>query len=211
VRVALTFDAEHPDRPRCSPGVHDGIVETLAARDVRATFFLQGRWVQAFPATARRMVDEGHLIGSHSFYHARMSTLTNEGIDEDLRVACQVIQAMTGADPRPWFRLPFGDGWDDPRVQTCVEELGYRHVGWDVAAFDWEPDRSPRSIEEAVVAGVRRADADGAAGEAIVLLHGWPDQTLAALPGLIDRLRGMGAELVGVDALQRVAVAAPLL
>jgi len=209
--VALTFDAEHPDRPRCSPGVHDGIVDVLAERDVRASFFLQGRWVQAYAATARRMADGGHLIGSHSFYHARMSTLTEDGIHEDLRVACQVIQAMVGMDPRPWFRLPFGDGWDDPRIQACLEEQGYRHVGWDVAAFDWEPDRSPRSIEEMVVAGVRRADANGSSGDAIVLLHGWPDQTLAALPGLIDRLRGMGADLVRVDDLDRVAVAAPLL
>jgi len=210
VRVALTFDAEHPDRPRCSPGVQDGIVEVLGARDVHATFFLQGRWVQAHPATARRMVDAGHLIGSHSFYHARMSTLTDEGIDEDLRAAGQVIHTMAGVDPRPWFRLPFGDGWDDPRVLACVEELGYRHVGWDVAAFDWEPDRSPQSIVEAVANGVRRGERDGFDGEAIVLLHGWPDQTLAALPDLIERLTGMGADLVRVDELHRVAVAAPL-
>ena len=210
MRVALTFDAEHPDRPRCSPGVSEGIVQLLREMDVRATFFLQGRWVQARPATARRIVEEGHLVGNHSFYHARFAWLTDEGIVDDLRSAEQVIDSLAGSDPRPWLRLPFGQGWDDPRVQRCIEDLGYQHVGWDVLALDWEPDRSPHSIAEAVLKGVRAADLDGRGGEAIVLLHGWPDQTLAALPRMIDRLRDMGAEFVTVDELARITASAAL-
>ena len=54
MRVALTFDAEHPDRPH-RPGVQEGILDVLRDRSVRATFFLQGRWVEAFPETARRV------------------------------------------------------------------------------------------------------------------------------------------------------------
>ena len=56
MRVALTFDAEHPDRPNCAPGVPEALVELLGDRGVRATFFLQGRWVEAYPETARRIV-----------------------------------------------------------------------------------------------------------------------------------------------------------
>jgi len=78
-RVALTFDAEHPDRPH-RPGVTEEILDVLADRAVSATWFLQGRWVEAFPATARRVASDGHLVGNHSFYHARLPLLTDAGM-----------------------------------------------------------------------------------------------------------------------------------
>jgi peptidoglycan/xylan/chitin deacetylase (PgdA/CDA1 family) len=102
-RVALTFDAEHPDRPH-RPGVTDAILDTLADADVRSTWFLQGRWVEAQPATAARVAREGHLVGNHTFYHARLPLLTDEGIATDIRAAEEVIREVVGVDPRPWFR-----------------------------------------------------------------------------------------------------------
>ena len=52
---------------------------------VSATFFAQGRWVEAYPATAGRIAPAGHLVGSHSFYHARMPLFSDPGFDEDVR------------------------------------------------------------------------------------------------------------------------------
>ena len=78
-RVALTFDAEHPDRPWCPPGNAERVLDTLRDRGVRATIFVQGRWAEAYPATARRIADEGHLVGHHSHYHARMPLLLEAG------------------------------------------------------------------------------------------------------------------------------------
>ena len=79
-RVALTVDAEHPDRPHNLVGREDALLEQLGELDVRATFFIQGRWAEAFPDQARRIADAGHLIGNHSHYHARMHLLTPAGL-----------------------------------------------------------------------------------------------------------------------------------
>jgi peptidoglycan-N-acetylglucosamine deacetylase len=78
VRVALPFDAEHPDRPPRGDRVAEGILGLVAGEGVRATFFLQGRWAEAFPQIARRVAEEGHLVGSHSHFHTRMPLLTDE-------------------------------------------------------------------------------------------------------------------------------------
>ena len=107
LRVALTFDAEHPDRPH--HGDHTAwVLDELGRLDVRATFFLQGRWVEAFGDLARRVGTDGHLIGNHSFYHARMPLLSDDGFEEDIREAQRAIIDATGVDPRPWLRFPFG-------------------------------------------------------------------------------------------------------
>jgi len=77
-RVALTFDAEHPDRPT-APGVAEVILTILERASVRATFFVQGRWAEAYPDTARRIGRAGHLVGNHSHYHARMPLFSPAG------------------------------------------------------------------------------------------------------------------------------------
>jgi peptidoglycan-N-acetylglucosamine deacetylase len=196
-RVALTFDAEHPDRPS-RPGVAEELIETLDRERVRASFFIQGRWAEAFPDAARQISAGGHFVGNHSFYHARMPLLSDSGLAEDVRAAESAIREIVGVDPRPWFRCPFGAGVDDPRVIAGLKALGYRNVGWDVVATDWEPDMAGQ-VESAVVDGVL-ARGDGA----IVLLHTWPAGTLAALPGVARRLHDRGAEFVRVDELERI-------
>lgn len=194
-RVALTFDVEHPDRPH--HGEHaTWMLDELRRLDVRATMFLQGRWVEAFPDVARRVASDGHLVGNHSHYHARMPLLSAPGFDEDVRDAERVITETTGADPRPWFRFPFGAGGDDPARHERLAALGYRHVGWDVELYEWEPGRSADEIADAVVAGVA-ARGDGA----IVLLHSWPDPVAPALAGAVGRLRERGVRFVRVDEL----------
>jgi peptidoglycan-N-acetylmuramic acid deacetylase len=198
-RVALTFDAEHPDRPHRA-GVTGAILELLAERHVPATWFVQGRWVESAPELARQVVADGHLIGNHSFYHARLPLLTDDGMRTDIRDAETVIREITGIDPRPWFRCPFSAGSDDPRVLGILAELGYRDVGADVVLDDWEPARTgpllaADALRETAAVG------DGA----IVLFHAWPPGTLDALPTIIDGLRALGAAFVRVDALERYA------
>jgi peptidoglycan-N-acetylglucosamine deacetylase len=195
-RVALTIDAEHPDRPQCPPGAQEEIVELLTTKGVQATFFLQGRWVQAYPDLARGIADGGHVIGSHGYYHVRMPLLSDEGLRVDIRRAEEEILAATGVDPKPWFRCPFGIGADDPRVLAAVTELDYRHVAWDVTAFDWENDRTTDDVKRAVV----EQSLDHGDG-AVILLHTWTALALNALPGIIDDLQDKGARFVGIDEL----------
>ena len=195
LRVALTFDAEHPDRP--TRGDHHGLVfDELDRLDVRASAFLQGRWVEAVPALARRIAEAGHLIGSHTHYHARMPLLSADGFEEDVREAQRVIVETTGVDPRPWLRFPFGAGADVAAVVGRLPALGYRHVGWDVEVYEWEAERTSAEVTQRVVDGVLRRG-DGA----IVLLHTWPDPVAPALADIVARLRADGARFVGVDEL----------
>jgi peptidoglycan-N-acetylglucosamine deacetylase len=195
-RIALTFDAEHPDRPRCRPGVQEEILDVLDRLDARATFFIQGRWAEAYPGTARRIAQAGHLVGSHSYYHARLPLLTDAGLAEDILAAEAAIRGVAGISPAPWFRCPFGAGHDDPRVLAAIRAQGYRNVHWDIWAEDWDPDRTGAHIARDV-SRAALAHGDGA----VVLLHTWPEPTLDALPGLIERLRDAGATLATIDRL----------
>lgn len=196
LRVALTFDAEHPDRPWCPPGNAEHILDTLGEAGVRATFFIQGRWAESQPATAKRIADEGHLVGHHSHYHARMPLLHDDGLRSDVLDAQAVIQAVTGKDPRPWFRCPFGSGADDERVLGVLEGLGYRNVHWHVELEDWEATSTGPMIAHGAIEGVRE-HGDGA----VVLLHTWPGGTGEAVGPMIVGLRDIGASFVSIDEL----------
>ncbi len=197
-RVALTFDAEHGDRPH-EPDGTARVLEILDKAGVRASFFLQGRWVEAYPALARVIAGHGHVVGNHSHYHARLPLLTQAGLTADVRNAERVIRSATGVDPRPWFRAPFGAGTDDPAILATLERLGYRETGWDVEGRDWSPRATGRGLARTILAGtVARGDG------AIVLLHPWTRATGRALPAIIDGLRVAGADLVGLDVLDAV-------
>lgn len=198
MRVALTFDAEHPDRP-AEMGATEGVLSVLAERAVRGTFFVQGRWVEAYPEVARRIVDDGHLVGSHSFYHARMHLLSAEGFRTDVRAAESVIRRRMRVDPRPFFRLPFGSGAGHRRQHELLSEMGYRHVHWDFEVKEWRTRATVRRVEDGVVDGVL-ATGDGA----VVLLHPWPTVVQRALPGIIERLRQRGASFVDLRELERL-------
>ena len=194
MRVALTFDTEHPARP-CAGGVLELILGSLARAGAPATFFVQGRWARSSPDEARRIGSAGHLIGNHSHHHAPMDSLTDEGFRADVREAGATIHAVTGVDPRPWFRCPFGAGMDDPEVVRRLAELGYLHVGWDVDPRDWHEDNDAESVTRGVLEGIRGLD------DSVVLLHSWPDATGRALPRILSGLAAEGAHLVDVATL----------
>jgi peptidoglycan-N-acetylglucosamine deacetylase len=172
---------------------------------VRATFFVQGRWAEAYPALARRIAADGHLVGSHSFYHARMPLLRRGAFAVDVRSAERAVLRATAVSPRPWFRMPFGAGADDPRLIDHLAALGYRHVGWHASAREWTRRRSTRGVIDDVVASAT-SHGDGV----IVLLHTWPDPVAAGLAEIVARLRDRGADLVRVDELDLPPGLAPI-
>jgi peptidoglycan/xylan/chitin deacetylase (PgdA/CDA1 family) len=188
MRVALTFDTEFPGRPTL-PDPEGRILETLASAEIRAAFFLQGRWVRANPDVARRIAEAGHLVGNHSNYHAPMDALSDDWLRRDVGRGEATIMEITGIDPRPWFRCPFGSGMDDPRVLAALEELGYRHVGWDIDPRDWEDGLTLDDLLERTV------------GEGIILLHAWPAVTADGLAQLIAAFRRRGAQFAGIEEL----------
>jgi len=200
IRAALTFDAEHADRPNA--GETERLLAVLAASGTRATFFLQGRWVEATPSVARSVVEGGNLIGSHGHYHCRMSQLTDDGIRDDVARSEAAIRDVVGVDPRPWFRCPFGDGASDPRVLAGLEAVGYRHVGWHVDGEDWQDDCTSEALASTVLDGIR-----GAGDGAVVLLHAWPTATPEAVRLVLEASSREGIAFVGIDELGVAPVA----
>jgi peptidoglycan/xylan/chitin deacetylase (PgdA/CDA1 family) len=141
-------------------------------------------------------VDAGHLVGNHSHYHVRMPLLSSGGLATDVRDAEAAILDFAGVDPRPWFRCPFGSGSDDAVIVDRLAALGYREVGWNVSGDDWGPANTAADVTRVVVAETIE-HGDGA----VILHHTWPDQTLAAMPAIVGRLRDAGATLVGINGL----------
>lgn len=193
IEVALTFDAEHPDRPGWGPDAPDRILGLLHEAGVLSTFFLQGRWAQAHPEVARKIADGGHVVGSHSHFHARMTLFDGAGLRRDIAESEAAIREAAASDPRPWFRCPWGDGGREDRVTEALTAAGYRHAGWDVLADDWEPSRSSRDVADTVIDGVRDMG-----GRAVVLLHTWPATVPAALEAILESLESV-ARFVTVE------------
>ena len=196
-RVALTIDAEFADRPT-SDGTTARLLDVLAELAVPATVFVQGRWAAAQPQLARRVVEDGHLLGNHSHHHARMTLLTGAGIARDVLEAEKAIEDATGVSPKPWFRCPFGAGARSPRVIRRLASVGYDDVSWHVDSNDWAGG-SARRLEGRIVRGTL-AHGDGA----VILVHGWPAATPDAVRASVVRLRDAGAGFVRLDELPEV-------
>ncbi len=192
--VALTFDAGSS-----ADGV-DSILATLRATGTTATFFLTGDFVRRFPAQARRIA-ASYPVGNHTASHADLTQLSDAGARVEITQAQSRIRTVTGADPRPWFRFPFGAR--NARTIADVNGQGYVAVRWTVDTLGWQGvakgGRSVASVTQRVLAGARPG--------AIVLMHvgANPDDgsTLdaAALRGVISGLQARGYTFVTLQAM----------
>lgn len=190
MKIALTFDTEppqdgnHPDNARL-------ILDALRERGVAATFFVQGEWAERYPELATRLVVEGHRVGNHTYAHALPGELSPDELVAEIERGAEVIERLTGADPRPLFRCPQNSGAFDERVLSTIDSAGYRQVGWTFDSFDWQQGMTAHELWMTVLRGV-----DAHPEGSVVLLHSWPDATAAALPDLLDELISAGAEFV---------------
>ncbi len=197
MRVALTFDTE-PVQGGNDPAAARRIMDVLRDAGARATFFLQGQWVEAYPELAARMSLEGHRVGNHTYSHALPGILSTEELHSEIVRAEAVIERATGRSPRPYFRCPQNSGAFDSDVLGRIEEAGYDQVGWHVDSLDWQENSSAEAIVDMVLSSV-----DERGDGTVVLLHSWPDVTAKALPGILTGLGERGATLVTLDELER--------
>jgi peptidoglycan/xylan/chitin deacetylase (PgdA/CDA1 family) len=176
--VALTFD----DGPH---GTYTPkVLDILRGRKAKATFFQVGANVASHPRITRRAHDEGHRIGNHTWQHENLTRLSDSAIRDTLRRTDRRI-ADTGA-PRPTLvRPPYGS--TNSRVRAVIGDLGMKQVLWTVDPQDWRSGRSASTITRLVLGDLH----DGAN----ILLHdavGNSNNTVAALPGIIDGIRSRG-------------------
>jgi peptidoglycan-N-acetylglucosamine deacetylase len=136
--LALTFD----DGP--NPAWTPQLLEVLASHEVRATFFLVGRYAQAEPELVRRISNAGHLIGNHSWSHPNLALATTSRIREELTRTSETLQEITGKRVH-WFRPPFGGR--RPVVLRIARSLGMTPVTWNAITTDWSEPSSDRITE----------------------------------------------------------------
>jgi len=161
-----------------------GILDVLDRYQVKATFFLTGRWARLFPDLAREIAARGHEIGNHGLSHAHPTRLGREELVELIQGNVAVLEAAAGVLPVPLFAPPYGE--QDARVVRVAAELGHWTTLWTLDTIDWQ-NPSPETIVQRVVPRAK----DGA----IVLMHPKP-QTLAALPRIIEGLEEKGFRLM---------------
>lgn len=184
--IALTFDAGASARPT------PPLLRVLAEKELRCTFFLTGKWIDANPELAAQIVVEGHEIGNHTYSHRDLQALTDDDIREELSRTEKSVRAITGVTTKPYFRAPYGAR--DDRVIGIAASEGYRSIRWSADSWDaFKKGITAAEIEQRVL--------DRAEDGAIVLMHCGSWSTVDALPRVIDGLRARGYRLVTVSEL----------
>jgi peptidoglycan/xylan/chitin deacetylase (PgdA/CDA1 family) len=198
-RIVLTFD-DGPD-PRTTPPVLDALRE----HNVKATFFVVGSQVAKHPDLLRRIAEEGHAIGNHTYNHADMSELSPQRMRSELRATQQAVDGALGYHyPMVLMRPPYGNPYFEgsealPAFREVVRGQGLIPVTWTVDPGDYRRGDHPGGIVRAVV----RADEGGREGESdeVLLLHDNHGQTAQALPQIIDYYEGSGRTFAQVGEL----------
>lgn len=198
--LALTFD-DGPD-PKWTPR----ILDILKQENVPATFFVLGKNGQAYPDLLRRIVNEGHEVGNHTFTHPNLGEIPARLTDLELNATQRLIESVTGRST-VLFRPPyFGDAEADTpeEVEPAIraKNLGYIMIGLRIDPGDWKPGVAPDEIVKKTVD--RAEDKNPETRGQVILLHdsgGDREATIEALPGLIHELRNRGFTFVPVSTL----------
>ncbi len=190
--IALTYD-DGPNDPHTLR-----LLEVLARHDVRATFFLIGRYVQQRPDIARDIIKAGHVVGNHTFTHPLLTFKSGAEIRQELSACHSALQDAIGEHSN-LFRPPFGGR--RPAVLRIARELGLQPVMWNVTGYDWNAPPAA-VIERKVTRQIR--------GGNVVLLHDGGhramsadrSQTVLATEKLIERYKAEGYEFKTVPKMQ---------
>lgn len=194
-QVALTFD----DGP--SPRTTPRVLDILRAEGATATFFALGERAAAEPALLRRIRDEGHIIGNHTWDHPDLGRVSAAEAESQLRRAHDAIERAVGPLPLAVFRPPYGSPWFDvgaerkARVGGIVQALGYQVVMWNIDSRDW----ALAGHADRIAPEVKRWLSPERGG--VCLMHDIHSQTVTALPAVLATIREAGLSIVGLDAL----------
>ena len=173
-KVVLTFD-DGPSRQLTN------ILEILNKKNVPAMFFWHSNLLYK-ERPWKRVLEEGHIIGSHAANHKNLARLTKEQQYKQIKFSIDKIEEITRTKVR-YFRPPFGQYNED--TISILHELGLVPVMWEITSFDWEI----KSTRETIIHNVVEHVQDGS----VILLHELK-QTVTALPQIIDGIREKGFE-----------------
>ena len=174
----LTFDAGYEN------GNTPAILDALKKHNAPAAFFIVGHYLQSSPDLVKRMIDEGHIVGNHSFHHPDMSQMTKEQFQQELGELEQLYQQTFSQEMEKYYRPPQGK-FSENNLKLA-QELGYKTCFWSLAYVDWNVDQQP-SHEDAMDKLTRRVHPG-----AIVLLHSTSKTNGEILDSLLTKWEEMG-------------------
>ncbi len=177
--IYLTFDAGFEN------GNTPAILDALKKHKAPAAFFVVGNYISTAPDLVKRMIEEGHIVGNHTFHHPDMSQIeSKESFEKELKQLEALYTECTGEEMPKFYRPPQGK-YKEENLQLA-KELGYKTVFWSLAYVDWYTDNQP-THEEAFSKLLPRIH-----NGAIVLLHSTSQTNAEILDELLTKWEEQG-------------------
>lgn len=176
--VFLTFDAGYDN------GNLIQILDVLDSKDVNATFFITGDFLERFSNLVIEINKRNHIVGNHTWDHKNITTLNEKQLEQQLLKVEQKYKQLTGDDLDRFFRPP--SGVFNNKSLKIVSNLNYNTMFWSIAYKDWETNNQ-NNIDYAVNSVI-----DNLHNGAIILLHTVSKTNVEALPIIIDKIREEG-------------------
>ena len=187
-KIYLTFDCGYEN------GNSSAILDALKKHNAPATFFVVGHFLESAPEMVKRMVEDGHTVGNHTYHHYDMSKISDSAVFrkemDDVRT---LFQETTGTEMAMYYRPPQGK-YSETNLQMA-KELGYKSFFWSLAYVDWYQDQQP-SKEEAFEKLLNRIHPG-----ALVLLHSTSATNAQILDELLTRWEEMGYQILPLQDL----------
>lgn len=183
----LTFDCGYEN------GNTPLILDVLKKYDVPAIFFVTGHFMEQNPELVQRMVDDGHIIGNHTYHHPDLTKVSKEKFNEELTLIENKYTEITGKEMVRFLRPP--EGHFNQQVLDWSKERGYYNLFWSLAYMDWHVDqqRGWQYAYDQILARIHPG--------AIILMHSISKDNAECLDRLIPKLREEGYEFRSVQYL----------
>ena len=178
-KIYLTFDCGYEN------GNTPAILDALKKHNVSATFFVVGHFLESAPEQVKRMVEEGHTVGNHTYHHYDMSKISDPAVfRKEMDDVRELFKETTGTEMEMYYRPPQGK-YSEENLQMA-KELGYSTFFWSLAYVDWNVDAQP-GHEEAFSKLTGRIHSG-----AVVLLHNTSKTNGEILDELLTKWEEMG-------------------
>ena len=186
MKLYLTFDCGYEN------GNTEAILEALKEHDVSATFFVVGHYLESAPDMVKRMVEEGHTVGNHTYHHPDMSKISDQAsFQKEMDAVAEFYKEVVGEEMPLYYRPPQGK-YSQQNLQMA-KDMGYKTFFWSLAYVDWNVDNQP-SHEEAFDKLLSRVHPG-----AIVLLHNTSRTNGEILDELLTKWEEMGYSFGTLD------------
>lgn len=186
--IYLTFDCGY------ELGYTETILNVLQKHNAHAAFFVVGNYIASQPELVQRMVQEGHIVGNHTWSHPDMSSIQEKSAFlNELKQVEDAYERCTGEKMQSYYRPPQGIySTDNLRI---AQEAGYKTVFWSLAYVDWKQDAQP--TEDYAMEKLTERIHNGA----VVLLHNTSSTNAAILDKLLTQWESMGYDFGTLDRL----------